>query len=64
MTRKFLIDSEMTPILWKLTSKRKKVMDYVCMGAEIKEGDDTITAWFSAGIPVSAGPEIYYSLLG
>ncbi len=64
MTRNFLLSSELTPVPWKLTPKRKKVLGYVCLGAEIKEGDDTITAWFSSEIPLSAGPESYYGLPG
>jgi GLPGLI family protein len=64
MTRLFIVESEMEAVAWKITGKMKKVMDYVCMGAELKEGDDTITAWFSSEIPVSAGPGIYRGLPG
>ena len=64
MTRFFLIESKSETIAWKMTGEMKKVLDYVCMGAEIKEGDDTIIAWFSSEIPVSAGPATYHGLPG
>ena len=64
MTRLFLVESDMEGIAWKMTGKMKKVMDYVCMGAELKEGEDTITAWFSSEIPVSVGPDQYGGLPG
>lgn len=64
MTRHFLVESELTNPAWKLTTKRKKVLDYVCLGAEMTHGDEVYTAWFSSEIPVSAGPEGYYGLPG
>jgi GLPGLI family protein len=64
MTRLFVVESEMEAVAWKITGKMKKVMDYVCMGSELNEGEDTITAWFSSEIPVSAGPGIYRGLPG
>jgi GLPGLI family protein len=64
MTRLFIIESELESVAWKITGKQKKVMDYVCMGAELQEGEDTITAWFSSEIPISAGPGKYRGLPG
>jgi GLPGLI family protein len=64
MTRLFIVESEMEAVAWKMTGEMKKVMNYVCMGAELKEGEDTITAWFSSEIPVSVGPDQYGGLPG
>lgn len=64
MTRTFLVEDDLGVKPWKLTAKKKKVMDYVCMGADIIEGEETITAWFTPEIPVSAGPAGYHGLPG
>jgi len=64
MTRYFLIESAVEGQDWKLTTKKKKVLDYVCMGALIEKGNETITAWFTPEIPISAGPEKFHGLPG
>lgn len=64
MTRFFLIASPIEGKGWKLTTKKKKVLDYVCMGADIEMGDETITAWFTPEIPISVGPEKFHGLPG
>lgn len=64
MTRDFLVESEIKSKAWKLTNKKIKVLDYVCMGAELKKGDLTITAWFTSEIPISAGPDEFFGLPG
>ena len=64
MTRFFLVESEIERKAWKLTNKKKKVLDYVCLGADLEFGDEIITAWFTSEIPVSAGPGDYYGLPG
>ena len=64
MTRFFLIESPIEGKDWKLTTKKKKVLDYVCMGADITMGDETYTAWFTPEIPISAGPEKFHGLPG
>ncbi|WP_339607354.1 GLPGLI family protein [uncultured Roseivirga sp.] len=64
MTRSFQVNSELPTQAWKLTNKRKKVLDYVCIGAELTLGEEVYTAWFSSEIPISAGPSIYYGLPG
>jgi GLPGLI family protein len=64
MTRFFLVESEIERKAWKLTNKKKKVLDYVCLGADLEIGDETITAWFTSEIPVSAGPGDYHGLPG
>jgi len=64
MTRDFLVESEIEGKAWKFTNKKIKVLDYVCMGAELKKGDAAITAWFTPEIPVSAGPDEFFGLPG
>lgn len=64
MTRDFLVESEIEGKAWKFTNKKIKVLDYVCMGAELKKGDAVITAWFTPEIPVSAGPDEFFGLPG
>ena len=64
MTRDFLVESEIEGKAWKFTNKKIKVLDYVCMGAELKKGDAVITAWFTPEIPVSAGPNEFFGLPG
>jgi len=64
MTRHFLIFGPIEKKAWKLTNKMIKIQDYTCMGAELKQGDDLITAYFASEIPVSAGPADYSGLPG
>lgn len=64
MTRQFRIKSRLEPGPWKLTPHKKKILDYVCMGANMESGQDTLTAWFAPEIPVSAGPGPYHGLPG
>lgn len=64
MTRFFLIESNLEKPAWKLGTEHKKVLDYVCLGADLQVGDDVITAWFSPEIPVAVGPSNYYGLPG
>ncbi|NRB46302.1 MAG: GLPGLI family protein [Saprospiraceae bacterium] len=64
MTRSFLIKKGYAPKAWKLTTRKKKVLDYICMGAELEVGNETITAWFTPQIPIAIGPGTYHGLPG
>ncbi len=64
MTRNFLISDSIKKKAWKLSNKRVKVLDYTCMGAELKKGDQTITAWYAPEIPISTGPDEFFGLPG
>jgi len=64
MTRNFVVKSDLTTPAWKITTKKKKVLDYVCVGAEMQVGEETITAWFTSEIPVAFGPDTYHGLPG
>lgn len=64
MTRFFLVETAIQQQAWKLNNKKKKVLDYICLGADLKVGEETITAWFTPEIPIAVGPEHYYGLPG
>lgn len=64
LTRYFLVEDKTDNQSWKPGTGQKKILDYLCMDATMKRGDQTVTAWFAPGIPVSVGPENYYGLPG
>ncbi len=64
MTRYFRILGPIKNSPWKMTNKRVKVLDYTCMGAEKKKGENSITVWYTPEIPVSVGPGEFYGLPG
>ncbi|MFT6971435.1 MAG: GLPGLI family protein [Roseivirga sp.] len=64
MTRNFVVEGKLEASSWKITTKKKKVLDYVCLGADMQVGDKTITAWFTSEIPVAFGPDGYHGLPG
>jgi GLPGLI family protein len=64
LTRIFLVESEIESIPWKLGSDKKKVLEYVCLGATATIDDQEIMAWFAPEIPVSLGPSIFSGLPG
>lgn len=64
MTREFVVSDQIKRKPWKLTGKQSKVLKYNCMSAEFKDGENTITAWFTPEIPVSVGPDEFFGLPG
>lgn len=64
LTRIFLVESEIESIPWKLGSEKKKVLEYVCLGAAATIDDQEIVAWFAPEIPVPLGPSVYGGLPG
>ena len=64
MTRNFIVESDIEIKPWKLTTDKKKILDYVCMSAELKTEKQSITAWFTPQIPVSVGPDKFFGLPG
>ena len=64
MTRDFVVASDLEESSWKTTAKKKKVLNYICVGAEKQVNGDTITAWFTSEIPVPFGPDGYHGLPG
>jgi GLPGLI family protein len=64
MTRYFILETEIEAKAWKIGTERKKILDYICMSAELNiEGQD-VKAWFTPQIPISVGPEQYSGLPG
>ncbi len=64
MTRTFLIKSDYSTDDWKLTGNQKMILDFHCQEAIKKEGEDTVSVWFTPAIPVSSGPGEYANLPG
>lgn len=64
MGRKFLVTSDVEKAKWKLTGQQKTILNYPCQEAVMQKNKDTITAWFTAAIPVAAGPQEYSGLPG
>ena len=64
MTRIFLVESDIIKLPWKLTAKKKQLLEYVCFSAELKEQEVTVIAYYSPEIPTSIGPGKYSGLPG
>jgi GLPGLI family protein len=64
MTRKFLIESDLNKMEWKLTGKQKTIMNYPCQEAVLKDTSKKVIVWFTSAIPVSTGPGGYSNLPG
>lgn len=64
MTRLFRLEENLENPAWKPGKERRSILGYVCQDASYKDGDKTITAWFTTEIPVSYGPGQYYGLPG
>jgi len=62
----FLIEEDLSKVKWKILNEIKEIEGYLCMKAETKNEikDQTIHAWFTNSIPISAGPEGYNGLPG
>lgn len=64
MSRKFLIESDISKIQWKLTGKQKKILNYPCQEAVLQDTSKKLTVWFTSAIPVSTGPSGFANLPG
>jgi GLPGLI family protein len=64
MTRNFIIESEIVTKAWKIGTERKKILDYICMSAELNIDSMEIKVWFTPQIPISVGPDEYTGLPG
>jgi GLPGLI family protein len=64
MGRKFLVTGDLKKGQWKMTGNGKTVLSYPCQEAMMLRDKDTITAWFTTAIPVSAGPHGWSGLPG
>lgn len=57
MSRKFLVTSDIGKNEWKMTGNQKEILGYPCQQATMLKDTQTVTAWFTPAIPVSAGPK-------
>jgi GLPGLI family protein len=64
MTRMFLVESDLARQEWKITENMRNVLGYNCQEAILKDTSKTVKAWFTASIPVSAGPSGFGGLPG
>ena len=64
MMRNFRIVNEIKNPAWKLTDRSTKILDYTCMRAELKKGEDVFVAYFTSKIPVLLGPDEFIGLPG
>jgi GLPGLI family protein len=64
MDKKFLIEGTAKRYKWQMTTDQKTILDYTCQKAIYQDTSQTIIAWFTTQIPVSAGPSSYSGLPG
>ena len=65
MGRVFLVvDDEKKQTAWKMGTDSKKILGYTCLKATFTNDKDTLAAWFTPQIPVSAGPKNFGELPG
>ena len=64
MTRYFIVENKLEKPAWKIIPDKKKILDYICAGAEMNTEQGTVTAWFTPQIPVQFGPDGYHGLPG
>ncbi|MBU2650618.1 MAG: GLPGLI family protein [Bacteroidetes bacterium] len=64
MSRIFIIENEIQKNPWKLTGNQTRILDYACQEAKMMRDSTEITAWFTAEIPMSAGPGTFTGLPG
>ena len=62
--RTFRIQSDASPLAWRLTGEQSEFLGYPCQKAVAERDSTTYEAWFTSQIPVSAGPEQYGGLPG
>lgn len=62
----FVVQDKIPRYRWKILNEIREIEGYLCMKAETKDTikGQTIHAWFSDAIPMSAGPEGYGGLPG
>ena len=62
--KKFLIDGTLKEMKWKISGEQKKILDYTCQKAFLKDSEKEVIAWFATQIPISNGPDVYGQLPG
>jgi len=64
MTRKFIIESDISMGTWKLTGNQKTILGFPCQEAVREDSVKKSIAWFTPAIPVSIGPSGFEGLPG
>ncbi len=64
MGRDFLIKDDVENFKWKLAGEQKKILQYNCQKAILQDTTRKVFAWFTAEIPVDAGPAAFSNLPG
>ena len=64
MTRVFLIESDYSNDVWKLTGNQKMILEFPCQEAIKNVDESEVIVWFTPAIPVSSGPAEYANLPG
>lgn len=63
MSRKFIVESDISMGSWKMTGNSKQILGYPCQ--EAVKGDSVKTfCWFTPAIPVAVGPSGFEGLPG
>lgn len=60
----FGYNEKLPPMNWKLTSEKKKILDYECLKAETIFGGRKFIAWYTNQIPINDGPYKFSGLPG
>lgn len=65
LQKQFLIKGNILPKKWKITSKQKSILGYMCLSATYQADSVTnIVAWFAPQLAVQNGPADYQGLPG
>ncbi|MGB3467873.1 MAG: GLPGLI family protein, partial [Cyclobacteriaceae bacterium] len=60
----FLVKDKLQKVNWKLGDQNKKIGEYSVRNATALMDGETVTAWFTADIPVNNGPGEFWGLPG
>lgn len=60
----FLLERPLGDFNWKINTKTKEILGYLCKMAVSGEGEEMVIAWYTEEIPVSEGPSKYWGLPG
>lgn len=67
MSKKFLIESDLKNLNWKITGEQKEILGYACLEAILtnpENKDNVVKAWFCPTLPYSIGPMALGNLPG
>ncbi len=67
MSKKFLIESDLKTLTWKITGEQKEILGYTCIEALLTnptKKEDKVKAWFCPALPYSIGPMALGNLPG